>query len=259
MEKLRLAVLISGGGSNLQALIDACKSPSFPARIALVISNVPEAPGLERARKAMIPAVTVNHKDFDSREAFEDALQSVLRQYPVDLVCLAGFTRILTEGFVNAWVGRIINTHPSLLPRHGGPGMHGLHVHRAVLEAGDAESGASIHYVIPECDRGPVIVQRRVPVLPGDTPELLAARVIEQEHIAYPQAVRMIAEGLEFSSQIAFTEGQEKTAMSHHAPAPVDPKDLEDRLHVWHTFLKIAKWHVIGIALLLTGMAAFLL
>ncbi|HOO82908.1 MAG TPA: phosphoribosylglycinamide formyltransferase [Alphaproteobacteria bacterium] len=193
-DKLNLAVFISGNGSNLQALIDACKDPDFPARIALVVSNRPGAYGLERAKKAEIPAITIDHKNYTSRSEFENALQDTLKDYPVDLICLAGFMRILSAGFVNRWTNKIINTHPALLPKFGGKGMYGEHVHRAVLDAGEPQSGCSIHYVIPEVDQGPVIVQKAVPVQAGDSVETLAARVIAQEHIAYPEAVRMIAE-----------------------------------------------------------------
>lgn len=198
MSKLNLAVLISGGGSNLQALMDACAQPDFPAQIKVVISNRPDAFGISRAEKAGIPTAIVDHTLFKSREEFEAALQKILKQYPVDLICLAGFMRILTPGFVGQWDGKIINTHPALLPKHGGKSMHGEHVHKAVLAAGDTESGVSIHYVIPEVDRGEVILQRRVKVEPGDTHETLAARVLAEEHKAYPEAVRMIAEKSDF-------------------------------------------------------------
>lgn len=194
MKKIRLAVLISGSGSNLQALIDACRDPSYPATIEIVISNRPDAYGLERARKAGIPTAIVDHMQYTGREDFEDAIQKILDQHPVNLICLAGFMRILTPGFVEKWEGSIINTHPALLPKHGGKGMYGEHVHRAVLKAKDAESGVSIHYVIPEVDQGEVILQRRVPVLQNDTVDTLAKRVLAEEHIAYIEAVRAIAE-----------------------------------------------------------------
>jgi phosphoribosylglycinamide formyltransferase-1 len=192
--KLNLAVIISGGGSNLQALIDACSKPDFPAQITVVISNRPDAFGLERAKDAWIPAEVVDHTQYPNRETFEAAIQDVLENYPVDLICLAGFMRILTAKFVERWPGKIINTHPALLPKFGGKGMYGEHVHAAVLAAGETESGASIHYVIPEVDQGPVILQKTVPVLQGDTVETLAARVIAQEHVAYPEAVALIAQ-----------------------------------------------------------------
>ncbi|MCD8562961.1 MAG: phosphoribosylglycinamide formyltransferase [Alphaproteobacteria bacterium] len=192
---LNLAVFISGSGSNLQALIDACKQPGFPAKISFVLSNKEDAYGLERAKTAGIPTEILNHKGFARREDYDHALLEILARYPVDLICLAGFMRILTPVFIRPWEGKIINTHPALLPRHGGEGMFGHHVHEAVLESGDKESGPSIHFVTAEVDRGPIILQRRVPVLPEDTPDTLAARVLTEEHKAYPEAVRMIAEG----------------------------------------------------------------
>jgi phosphoribosylglycinamide formyltransferase-1 len=155
------------------------------------VSNKPEVKGLDRAAKAGIDTVVVSHRQYDEREAFDQALLKAIAPYQADLICLAGFMRILTPGFVSQWEGRMLNTHPALLPKHGGEGMYGEHVHRAVLDAKDAESGVSVHYVIPEVDQGPVILQRRVSVLKDDTPDTLAARVLEQEHIAYPQAVKI--------------------------------------------------------------------
>ncbi len=195
IEKINLAVLISGSGTNLQALIDACAEPDYPAQISVVISSRPGAFGLERARQSGIPAITIDRKQFAKPADFEKALQQQLENYPVDLICLAGFMLILSPEFVSNWKGRILNTHPSLLPRHGGPGMYGMHVHKSVLESGDSESGASIHIVTDECDAGPVIIQRKVPVYEDDTPENLAARVLEQEHAAYVEAVRRYAMG----------------------------------------------------------------
>lgn len=193
---LKLAVLISGNGSNLQALIDACAQDDFPARIGVVLSNRPDALGLERAKKAGLETVIVDHTEFTSREDFDGAMLEALESYAPDLICLAGFMRIVTPVFVNAYAGRILNTHPSLLPKFGGKGMYGRHVHEAVLAAGERESGVSIHSVIADIDQGPVILQKAVPIEPGDTAQSLAARVLEQEHIAYPQAVRMFAEKL---------------------------------------------------------------
>lgn len=191
---IRIAVLISGSGSNLQALIDACTDSDYPAEIAVVLSNKPDAFGLERAEAAGIPGVIVDHKDFQSREDFDAALLAALSPYSVDLVCLAGFMRILTPVFIGAFAGRILNTHPSLLPKHGGEGMFGAHVHASVLAAGDDKSGVSIHEVTQGVDQGPVVLQRQVPVLDDDTPETLGARVLREEHIAYPEAVRIWAE-----------------------------------------------------------------
>ena len=192
--KLNLAVLISGSGSNLQALIDACKDPTYPAQINVVISNRPDAYGLERAKGENIPTFCIDHKKYTDRVEFENDVQKNLDQYSIDLICLAGFMRILTADFINKWPEKIINTHPALLPKFGGEGMYGAHVHKAVLDARESESGASIHYVIPEVDQGPVIAQARVPVLDGDTVESLSARVIAEEHKLYPEAVRRIAE-----------------------------------------------------------------
>lgn len=189
--KIGLAVLISGGGSNLQALIDACRDPEYPAEIKLVISNIAEAYGLERAKMAGIPTAIVSHKDYASREEFEQAMIDVMDQYKIDLVCQAGFMRILTPLFVRHWEGRLINIHPSLLPK--GKGTHGLKVHAKILSESETESGCTIHYVNEGVDEGDIILQRSVPILQGDTPETLAARVLVQEHIAYPEAVKLLA------------------------------------------------------------------
>lgn len=193
MSHLNLAVLISGNGSNLQALIDACAQESYPAKIALVISNNPEAYGLHRARDAGIKTVIINHKDYSKRAEFEAEIEAALDKQPIDLICLAGFMRILTAEFVEKWPNRILNTHPSLLPKFGGEGMYGMNVHKAVIDAGETETGCSIHYVIPAVDQGPVILQKKLDVRPEDTPETLAERVVAREHIAYPEAVRLIA------------------------------------------------------------------
>ena len=190
MARKKLAVLISGRGSNLQSLIDACQDPDFPAQIALVISNKPDVFGLQRADKAGIPTKVVDHKDFDGRERFEDALHDVITASDPDLVCLAGFMRILTDGFVTRWHNRLINIHPSLLPS-----FKGLHTHERALEAGVRFAGCTIHFVRPAMDDGPIIIQAAVPVRPDDDADTLAERVLEQEHRIYPLAVRLIAEG----------------------------------------------------------------
>jgi phosphoribosylglycinamide formyltransferase-1 len=188
--KTRLAVLISGRGSNLQALIDACARPDYPAEIALVLSNKPDAGGLARAKQAHIPVKVVDHRLYDGKPAFEAAVLAEIAAARADLICLAGFMRLLSAGFIGQWPDRIINIHPSLLPAY-----KGLDTHERVLADGAAETGCTVHIVRPEMDAGPVILQRAVPVKPGDTAESLAARVLEQEHIAYPEAVRLIAEG----------------------------------------------------------------
>ncbi len=187
--KLRLAVLISGRGSNLQALIDACALPDYPATIELVVSNEPAAPGLERARQAGLDTAVVCHRNFDSRAAFEQTLDARLSGCDPDLICLAGFMRILGPDFVREWEGRIINIHPSLLPA-----LKGLDTHARALKAGLREHGCTVHFVTAELDDGPAILQAKVPVLPDDTAESLAARVLEEEHRIYPQAIRIVAE-----------------------------------------------------------------
>lgn len=187
---LRLGVLISGRGSNLQALIDACATVGFPARIALVLSNKPDAAGLNRAQVAGIPTAIVNHRDFPDRESFERAVDAKLQESGVELLCLAGFMRVLTAWFVTRWQGRLINIHPSLLPA-----FPGVDTHARALAAGVRFSGCTVHYVVPDVDAGPIILQAAVPVLAADMPDSLAARILEAEHRAYPFAVRLIAEG----------------------------------------------------------------
>lgn len=188
--RLKLTVLISGRGSNLQALIDACAVPGFPAEIVRVISNEADAGGLMRAAEAGIETQVVPHRSFPSREAFEARLDEEIREAGTDLVALAGFMRLLTEGFVQAWRDRLINIHPSLLPA-----FKGLHTHERVIQSGARFTGCTVHYVRPEMDEGPIIVQAVVPVLPDDNADSLASRVLAQEHVIYPLAVRLIAEG----------------------------------------------------------------
>ncbi len=187
---MKIAVLISGRGSNLQSLIDAAAAGELGAEIALVISNVPDAPGLERAARTGIPTETVDHRDFEGREPFEDALHAALSGRSIELVCLAGFMRLLTDNFVGKWRDRLINIHPSILPA-----FKGLHTHERAIEAGVRFSGCTTHFVTPEMDDGPIIAQAVVPVLQGDTPGDLAARILAEEHKLYPLAVRLIAEG----------------------------------------------------------------
>lgn len=191
VNKLKLAVLISGRGSNLKALMDACADETFPASIALVLSNRADADGLKYALAGELPTVVVNHKDFPDRLSFDMAVHAEIVKSGADLVVLAGFMRILTPEFVNLWPGRMINIHPSLLPDY-----KGLDTHARALADGKSEAGCTVHYVVPEMDSGPIIVQKRVKVLPGDTPETLGERVLEQEHAAYPEAVRIVARSL---------------------------------------------------------------
>jgi phosphoribosylglycinamide formyltransferase-1 len=187
---VRLAVLISGSGSNLQALIDASQQRDARYQIGLVISNRADAYGLERAQRAGIPTQVLSHRGFESRAAYDQALAKRLHEAAPGLIALAGFMRILTPDFVEQWQGRMLNIHPSLLPNY-----RGLHTHQRVLEAGDSVHGATVHFVTAELDGGPAILQARVPVRADDDAERLAARVLEQEHRIYPLATRWFAEG----------------------------------------------------------------
>jgi phosphoribosylglycinamide formyltransferase-1 len=191
MTKKRVAVLISGRGSNMTALIEAAKAQDYPAEIALVVSNVLDAAGLAHARQDGIATAVVDHRTFGAdREAFERALDAQLQTQRIDLVCLAGFMRLLTPWFVTRWSGRLLNIHPALLPQ-----FKGLHTHRRALEAGVAQHGATVHFVVPEMDAGPIVLQEAVPIVAGDTEESLAARVLAIVHRIYPQALRLVAEG----------------------------------------------------------------
>jgi phosphoribosylglycinamide formyltransferase-1 len=185
-----IVILISGRGSNMEAIVRALESERWPARIAAVISNKPEAGGLAFAREHGIPTAVVANKAFPTREAFDAALQETIDRFDPDLVVLAGFMRILTAPFVEHYAGRMLNIHPSLLPL-----FPGLHTHRQALEAGVLEHGATVHFVTAELDHGPVVIQGRIAVLPGDTEESLANRLLAQEHAIYPQAVRLFVEG----------------------------------------------------------------
>lgn len=188
---LSVGVLISGRGSNLQALIDATKTEGYPAKIVCVISNVPDVQGLERAKEAGIPAFVINHRDYKGqpREVFEKAVDAKLREHGVQLVCMAGFMRLLTPWFVNEWLDRLINIHPSLLPA-----FPGLDVQRKAIEYGAKFSGCTVHFVRAEMDHGPIILQAAVPVLQDDDEHALSARILKSEHVIYPLAVRYIAE-----------------------------------------------------------------
>jgi phosphoribosylglycinamide formyltransferase-1 len=191
MRRIKTAVLISGNGSNLQALIDASQSPDYPAEIAVVISNIETAFGLTRAQNAGIPTVVIPHGNFENREAFDAMMDASLKTHGIELVVMAGFMRILSEWFVSEWAGKLINIHPSLLPKY-----KGLHTHARALEAGDVEHGATIHWVTPALDSGEIILQRAIPILADDTAESLKARVHALEHQLYPEAVRKVAQEL---------------------------------------------------------------
>lgn len=187
-EPLRVVVLVSGSGSNLQALIDA--QANHPYRIGAVISNVADAFGLQRASRAGIPAQVLDHREFQDRATFDQALAALIEQFDPQLVALAGFMRILTPEFVDHFAGRMMNIHPSLLPK-----FRGLHTHQRALDAGEREHGASVHFVTAELDGGPLIIQARVPVHPNDNHQTLADRVLTQEHRIYPAAVSLFAQG----------------------------------------------------------------
>ncbi len=186
----RVGLLISGRGSNMMSLIAAAKDPSFPAEIGLVLSNRHDAPGLGRASEAGIPTAIVDHRAHGDRAAFDAAMEALLVGEGIEIVCLAGFMRILSDGFVSRWEGRMLNIHPSLLPL-----FKGLHPHRQALRAGVRVHGCTVHFVVPELDSGPIVAQAAVPVLAGDDEDSLAARVLEAEHVLYPDGLSLVATG----------------------------------------------------------------
>ena len=203
MNKACLAILISGRGSNMQALIDACASGALPARVAVVISNKPDAEGLAKAAAAGVPTRCIDHRQFDTREAFDRALVRELAEFSVDLVILAGFMRILTAEFIAPYQGKLLNIHPSLLPRYPG-----LSTHQRAIDAGDSEAGVTVHFVTQELDGGPPVLQAAVPVKPGDTADSLAARVYVQEHLIYPLAVKwFLQQRLQLRAGAAYLDG----------------------------------------------------
>ncbi len=214
--KRRVAILISGRGSNMAALIRAAAAEDFPAEIAVVISNRSEAGGLEKARACGVPAVTIESKPFgNDRAAFEAVLQSALEQHRIDLICLGGFMRLFTAEFVQRWYGRMLNIHPSLLPS-----FPGLEPQAQALRAGVKISGATVHFVIPETDAGPVLMQGAVAVRDDDTPETLAARILEIEHRIYPDALRLLAGGrVRLEGKICKTAGNAGSDHSLISPA----------------------------------------
>jgi len=189
--KVNVGILISGRGSNMEFLIRACDQPDYPARIVMVISNRADAPGLAKAAAAGIPVATLPYRSFPDRDSFEDTIHNHLIQKNVQLVCLAGFMKILSPRFIQNWTNRILNIHPSLLPAYPG-----LQPQARALADGNSETGCTVHIVTAEMDSGPTLIQRRVPILPGDTEETLSARILEQEHLAYPEALRLYAQKL---------------------------------------------------------------
>lgn len=200
----RIVVLISGSGTNLQALLDACASGRMAARISAVISNRPNVKGLDRARKAGVPALTLDHTRYPDREAFDRALAELIDEYRPDLIALAGFMRILTTDFVRRYQGKMLNIHPSLLPKYTG-----LNTHQRALEAGDTEAGVTVHFVTPELDGGPAIAQVAVPISAQDDVEILSSKVLKQEHRLYPEVVRWFVDGrLRLANNEAVLDGK---------------------------------------------------
>jgi len=189
-QRVPLVVLVSGSGSNLQAIIDATSNPDYPAEIVAVISNIEGVKGLERAKKASIPTAVLDHQNFPDRESYDFALHELIDSYHPEIIVLAGFMRILTDEFVNTYLGKMLNIHPSLLPKY-----KGLNTHQKAIDAGDERHGATVHFVTPDLDSGPLIIQAEVPVLANDTSESLAARVLEKEHQIYPLAIEWLASG----------------------------------------------------------------
>jgi phosphoribosylglycinamide formyltransferase-1 len=199
-----IVILISGRGSNMEAIVRAQQAEAWPARIAAVISNKPDAKGLAFAASHGIPTAVVPNKEFPTREAFDAALQETIDRFAPDLVVLAGFMRILTAPFVEHYAGRMLNIHPSLLPL-----FPGLHTHRQALAAGVPEHGATVHFVTAELDHGPAVIQARIPVLPGDTEDSLAERLLAEEHVIYPQAVRLFIE-----DRLSIVDGEVRIAVT---------------------------------------------
>lgn len=269
MSKLKVAVLISGRGSNMQALIEAAKNPDYPAEIAVVISNNPDAAGLAVAAEAGIPAMICDHNYFKGdRGGFEDALASIVRHHEADLVCLAGFMRILSVRFLNQFKDKVINIHPSLLPSY-----KGLDTHARALQAGEKVHGCSVHVVTAGVDEGSVIAQARVAVLDGDTPESLAGRVLEQEHLIYPETVAAIARGDVVIRQgrvertdavrhhdVVKIESHEKSMSHHHEHSHDAPTaDAESVAHaqaMWQSFVKATVVAGGAVVLVLVFLAA---
>jgi phosphoribosylglycinamide formyltransferase 1 len=270
--KLKLAVLISGRGSNLQALIESCSNSDYPAQIVVVVSNNPDAPGLARAVEANIPAMICDHAYFnDDKTAFEEAIATIIEQHDADLICLAGFMRILSPVFINRFKDRIINIHPSLLPAY-----KGLNTHEKVLASGDTIHGCSVHVVTTGVDEGAVIAQKTMPVLPQDTPESLAKRLLTYEHTLYSDVVADIATGhivirqgrIERPSIIRHysstkKESTQEIPMNDHSHAPHtpfnDPESIAKAEKMWSNFTKATIIAGAAIVFILIVMAAVLI
>jgi len=219
-KRIRLGVLVSGSGTNLQSILDQCRLGKIDAEVAVVISNRPEAFALTRAQRAGVSTVVVSPKDFSDRERFDGRLVEVLRQHHVDLVCLAGFMRLLGAEFIRAFPERILNIHPALLPA-----FSGLEVQRKALEHGVRFSGCTVHLVDEGCDTGPIVIQAVVPVVPSDTAETLAARILKQEHRIYPRAIQLFAEGrIRLEGRVVRVKGAAAEGRALVNPPLTDPK-----------------------------------
>ena len=217
--KLKVGVLVSGSGSNLQALIDACAAPDHPAEIVLVLSNRPGVRALERAEAAGIPAIVIDHKKYADRANFDADMQKALDEAGVEFICLAGFMRLLTTAFVEHWSGRMINIHPSLLPS-----FKGLNVQQRAIDAGARFAGCTVHFVTPEMDVGPIIQQAVVPIHQDDTGDTLAARIVVQEHRIYPACLKWVAEGrVRIEGERVFLDGAIYPDVAPHNPSSEQP------------------------------------
>lgn len=225
MKRAGLVILISGRGSNMQAILDEVAAGRLPVEVRAVLSNEPDAPGLARARERGVPTYVVCHRDYPDRRAFEAALMTRIDACRPDCVALAGFMRVLSREFVEHYAGRLLNIHPALLPQ-----FPGLHTHERALKAGVHRHGASVHFVTPEVDAGPVIIQAAVPVRPDDTPETLAARVLEEEHRIYPLAIRWFVEGrLSVKNGRVLLDGAVRPEQGLILPEPIAEKDRPAR------------------------------
>lgn len=244
-QKINLCVFISGRGSNLKAILEACKNPQFPARVSCIISNKPNAGGLEYAKEYKIPYAVISHKDFATKQEFEHAILDALSHEPVDLICLAGFMRIISPYFLEQWGENIINIHPSLLPKY-----KGIDTHKRAIEAGDAEAGCTVHYVIPEMDAGENICQRKVKILSKDSPSSLEQKILIEEHKAYADAIRLVVSQRFVPTPPPISE-RETVMPKHNA--------VQESVATWGIFTQVFKVATISIIILLTLMALFLL
>jgi phosphoribosylglycinamide formyltransferase-1 len=250
-KKLNLCIFISGQGSNLKAILDACKNPNFPARVSCIITNKETAGGIDHAKSYNIPYAVISHKDYATKEAFEQAILDALKYEPVDLICLAGFMRILSPYFLEQWGRDIISIHPSLLPKH-----KGLDTHKRAIAAGDKHAGCTVHYVIPEIDAGNTIVQKTVTISPKDTEDSLAKKVLAQEHLAYPEAIRLVAEGKISHTMLKTIKD---TPIQNGDKHMANKASTQESKAMWEGFTLAIKYGTISVTIVLGLMALFLL